>query len=343
MNTRKLYFPSWLCAFMIASLVLSSCTQKHRFFTDDLPDTNLTIVRFDSALLQSDTTAIGTSIQQLFADYPVFMPYYVENILGIMPEDTAYLAQALPQFLNDTLYGFRATNEQVRNTFADIDDIRKPLNLAFARLKTLYPTITLPTLYFFISGFNASILFLDETQIAVGTDMYLGSDYPYYNDVVYNYQKQTMRKECIPADVVSAYLFHYIPFASRENRLLDNMIYRGKIMYLLSLLFQEDEDAEIMGYTAEQMAWSKKYEKDIWNLMMDRRVLFDTNYRTLTAYLNDGPFCAEISQDCPARIATWIGWQICESYLKNNPDVTLQDLMIDTDAQRILALSMYKP
>ena len=37
----------------------------------------------------------------------MFMPLWVEDILGIPAEDTAYLEQQLPLFLNDTIYGFK--------------------------------------------------------------------------------------------------------------------------------------------------------------------------------------------------------------------------------------------
>ncbi len=331
----------------ITICLLASCNKQERYFPEDLPATQVEIIRFDTALLQIDTTHINASIQQLYTSYPTFMPYFSENILGILVEDTAYLAQGIPMFLNDTLYGFKQTNERVLQTFADISDIQNQLNNAFARLRYLYPEITLPTIYFFVSGFNASILFFDDydlsTNIAVGTDMYLGSDYEYYNRVVYNYQKQTMRKECIPADVVSAYLFHTFPYTSKQSRLLENMIYRGKIMYLLSLLFPNESEAEIMGYTAEQMAWCQKYEAKVWEMMIDKRDLFKTETPVLNSYLNDGPFTSEISQESPARLGTWIGMQICKSYMQHNSEVTLQELLTEGDAQKILELSYYKP
>ena len=173
---------------------------------DGLP---VEIVRFDNALMnvQSDNVQ-GTKddIRVLYDEYPEFMPLWVEDILGIPSADTAYLEQALPQFLNDTLYGFKATNQREQEVFADVKDLEKAFAKAFARIKYLYPETETPTLYLFISGFQTPIYFHEEL-IGIGADMYLGSDYEYYNRVVYEYQKQTMRKECIPVDVVSAYLF----------------------------------------------------------------------------------------------------------------------------------------
>jgi len=63
----------------------------------------------------------------------------------------------------------------------------------------------------------------------------------------------------------------------------------------------------------------------------------------LTSYLNDGPFTAEISQESPGRLGTWIGWRISQSYMEHNENATLQQLIENSDAQEILEKSFYRP
>jgi len=300
------------------------------------------IIRFDNALMNVTKETSLQDVRVLYAEYETFMPVFTENILGIAADDTLYLADALPQFLEDTLYGFKETNEQVKQQFANIEDIQNELNKAFTRIHYLYADLTIPTIYFYISGFNASILFMDE-DIAVGTDMYLGSNWKYYNRVVYEYQKKNMRKECIPIDVVSAYLFRNLPYTYSKNRLLENMIYRGKMMYILSLLMPDYPNYEIMGYTKEEWEWCERNELAVWNTMMDKRDLFKTESMVLTSYLNDGPFTSEVSQESPGRLGTWIGWRISQSYMEHNPNVSIQQLIENSGAQEILENSFYKP
>lgn len=328
---------------ILATICLTSCVKKEAYFPSEIGEVKVNVVRFDKSLMNVRRESSMDDVRVLYEEYPDFMPIFVEDILGIPSEDTVYLAEALPNFLEDTLYGFRETNRRVREMFMDSKAIEDELNSAFSRLAYLYPDICLPTIYFMVSGFNASIYFADADKVAVGLDMYLGSDYEYYNRVVYDYQKTTMRKECIACDVVSAWLFRNIRYTSSQNRLIDNMIYRGKIMYLLSLLFPNEAGYEVMGYTKEQWDWCEEHERAIWNLVMDKRDLFKTETIVLTSYLNDGPFTAEVSQDAPGRLGTWIGWRIAESYMNNNKDVTLQSLMSDGDAQRILEQSYYRP
>ena len=327
---------------LLCTVTLTACHKGRTYFPKEIESQHIDIVRFDNALLNVQEETVKEDIRLLYDEYPVFMPLWVEDILGIPSTDTAYLEQQLPQFLNDTLYGFKETNKREKEMFADVKDLEEALSQAFARILYLYPETEIPTLYLFISGFQTPVYF-SEDLIGIGGDMYLGSDYEYYNRVVYDYQKQTMRKECIPVDVISAFLFRTLPYTSTKSRLLDQMMYRGKVMYLTAQIFNNLPGYEVMGWTKEQWDWCVKHERDIWHLVMDKRDLFKTESLVLTSYLNDGPFTAEISQDSPGRLGIWIGWRIAESYMENHPEVTIRELMAEPDAQKILEESFYKP
>ena len=329
---------------ILCAVVLTGCQHKRSYFPKDIEPQTIDIVRFDKALLNVHESTVAHDIRVLYDEYPAFMPLWVEYILGIPSSDTAYLERQLPAFLNDTLYGFKQTNAREQELFADVSDLERALGKAFARFRYLYPDEETPSMYLFISGFNASIYIDDDDElIGIGADMYLGSHYEYYNRVVYEYQKQTMRKECIPVDVVTAYLYRILPYTSTKNRLLDQMIYLGKVMYLVSQLFDNLPPYEVMGWTKEQWEWCVKNERAIWHLVMDKRDLFKTESLVLTSYLKDGPFTSEVSQDAPGRLGIWLGWRIAESYMEHNESVTLQELMAEGDAQKILELSYYKP
>ena len=328
--------------FLICVLALCGCHKGRNYWPKELATQEVEFVRFDNALMNVHEATVAQDIRVLYYTYPAFMPVWVEDILGIPTADTAYLEKALPEFLNDTLYGFKQTNAKEQEVFADVTDLEKAIGKAFTRIEFLYPETEVPTFYLFVSGFQTPVYFGEE-WVGVGADMYLGSDYPYYNRVVYEYQKQTMRKECIPVDVVSAYLFRTLPYTSTKSRLLDQMMYRGKVMYLTAQLFDDLPPHEVMGWTKEQWNWCVKNEQAIWHLVMDKRDLFKTESLVLTGYLNDGPFTSEVSQDAPGRLGIWLGWRIVESYMEHNENVSLQELMAEGDAQKILEESFYKP
>ena len=48
-------------------------------------------------------------------------------------------------------------------------------------------------------------------------------------------------------------------------------------------------------------------------------------------------------KDSPGRIAYYIGWEIVNDYMENNPRLTLEALMQNTESQEILQQSGYKP
>ena len=328
---------------IILAVILYGCGNKYQYIPRDIEAVEVEIVRFDSAQLAVRTDSVKQDIEKLYADYEEFMPMYVEGILRIPTEDTAYLCEMYAQFLTDTVMGFAQTNALTKEKFANVDSLQEALNMGFSRLHYLFPDWEIPAkVYLFVSGFNSSVMYY-ENVMGVGVDMYLGSDYPYYNQVVYNYQKQTMRKECISGDLLSMYLAYNIAYNSKYNRLLEHMIFRGKQMFLLGELLPDEPAWEIIGYSKEQWDWCETYEQAIWNRIMEKRDLFKTESIVLNSYMNEGPFTAEISQESPGRLGVWVGWQIVDSYMRNNEQVTIQELMSEGDAQKILEQSFYKP
>jgi hypothetical protein len=327
---------------VILAVLLCACHGGRDYFPRDIESVEVDIVRFDSAQLAVRPDSVKQDIVQLYADYEVFMPMFVEGILRLPVEDTAYLCEMYSNFLTDTTMGFAQTNALTQSMFADISKLQKSLNIGFSRLHYLYPEWEIPTVYLFVSGFNSSVMYY-ENIMGVGVDMYLGSDYPYYNQVVYNYQKQTMRKECVAGDLLNMYIAYQMPYNSKYNRLLEHMIFRGKQMFLLSQLLPDEPAWEIIGYSKEQWDWCKKYEQAIWNRIMEKRDLFKTESMVRVSYMNDGPFTAEISQESPGRLGIWVGWQIVDSYMRNNENVSIKQLIGEGDAQKILEQSFYKP
>ena len=330
-----------LCSIILCGL-LCGCKHKYQYIPKNITPVEVKIVRFDSAQLSVRPDSTRQDIENLYTDYEEFMPIFVEGILGLPVEDTTYLCEMYAPFLTDTLMGFAQTNAKTQVLFANIDSLQKTLNTGFSRLHFLYPEWEIPTVYLFVSGFNSSVMYYNNI-VGVGIDMYLGSNYPYYNQVVHDYKKQTMRKSCIASDVLNMYLAYHIPYNSKYNRLLEQMIFRGKLMFLLAELLPEEPSWEIIGYSAEQWQWCTMYERAIWNRIMEKRDLFKTESSILSSYMNNGPFTAEVTQESPGRLGWWVGWRIVDSYMRNNANITLHQLFEETDAQKILEQSFYKP
>ena len=108
------------------------------------------------------------------------------------------------------------------------------------------------------------------------------------------------------------------------------------------MLPQVNDTAKIQ-YTQKQLEYCTQNEYNLWTYFVAQKLLYTTNHVEIMKYTGEGPFTSAISKECPPRIAYWVGWQIVRQYMQNNPDVTLEQLMKQDDAQVILSQSKYKP
>ena len=121
------------------------------------------------------------------------------------------------------------------------------------------------------------------------------------------------------------------------------MIHHGKILYIVSVLLPETPEHIIMGYTKEQWDWVKDNEANMWNSLIMTKDLYSTSIIIKNQYINDGPFTKPFTQESPGRAGAWLGWQIVESYMQHNPQISIQQLLQQPDAQMILNNSNYRP
>jgi uncharacterized protein YjaZ len=174
--------------------------------------------------------------------------------------------------------------------------------------------------------------------------MYLGPGYKNYALIpqLPKYMVARMRKENIVTDAVKGWCT--TEFESKSSKdLLSQMVHNGKIHYLLDATLPELEDSVKIGYTAQQMDWAQKNEFNIWTFFIDKKLLYSKNETENSKFINDAPFTAGMPTESAPKAGVYVGWQIVRSYMKKNPNITLQSLMAETDAQKILSLSGYKP
>ncbi|MNL31268.1 hypothetical protein D3C87_1530460 [compost metagenome] len=124
------------------------------------------------------------------------------------------------------------------------------------------------------------------------------------------------------------------------------MIYNGKILYFMDqVLADETPDSVKIGYTAKQLEWCKTFEGDIWGYYLQNNLLFETDYQKIQVFLSEGPFTPGLGEknESAPKLGIWVGWQIVRKYMQENKQVTLQQLMAEKDAQKILQGAKYKP
>lgn len=316
------------------------CRQENRFQVAYFEDpVKVTLNRFDLAFIGMDTTDMICGLHTLEEQYPAFYPVFLSEALMMHANDSVENARQIKDFLQDSTFAF--VHRQVKAVFEHAEPIEQELSLAYSYIHHYFPKLKLPELYCFVSGFNHQFIG-NDSLLGIGTDLYLGADFALYHDITHEYLIPDMRKERICRDILELVIRRNFPFNGPEN-LLNNMIYEGKICFLISICMPDSDPETQIAYSKDAIEWCRTNEKRIWISMLEQQHLYSTDYMLINQYINPAPFTAPISQNSPGRLGRWVGWQIVQHYMQNNKTISLNDLMANENYQSILEQSHYRP
>lgn len=327
---------------ILSGLLLYSCSNdKLDVDVSDVKVPEVKFMRFEKEFFSITPQNINTKTQELQKKYGAFYYMFVNTVSGRgNPGDT------------NSIIAF-TTNKDMRDAYletqkvfndASLNELEAGLTECMKRFKYHFPKRKLPKQFVTcMSGFDYNFAYPDSVM-AVSLDMYLGRENVFYKMLQWpNYQVRLLNKEYMLPDMVRGWLISEFDNGQPVNNLLNNMIQFGKIFYACDALLPGVHDSIKIGYSTAQMKYCDAYEKNVWGYFAANNILYENSLKTIGEYTSDGPFTSAISKQCPPRIAMWIGWQIVRSYMKNNEKVTLDQLMEEKDAQKILSKSKYRP
>ncbi|NBC83872.1 MAG: hypothetical protein GVY19_10905 [Bacteroidetes bacterium] len=330
-----------LLTLLVIALLLIKCGDR----TPDVENitVNTTINRFDKDIFNVTLDKLNEEIDQLIQQYPDFLPLYSHRIVSLgAPENPAF-PDFLQQFLTD--YFVYQTYKKVQEKFPNLNWLEKDLNNAFQYFRYYFPQKPVPRFYTFIGGFNQSIVTADSL-IGIGLDKYLGAYEEFYlrmDPPFPEYQRRRMRPENINPDCVQAWLVTEFPYVDSTNNLINNIIYEGQIVYGMEKLMPAIHDTLLFNFTAEQLKFCVNNEKTMWTYLIENKLLFNNDKFMIRKFVGEGPFTKDFSQESPGKAVVWLGREIIKSYMSNNKELTLQDLMQESNYQKILNNSGYNP
>ena len=329
-------------AVFILLVLLSGCSEKNKFDVDieDL-DVKIEVKRLDKELFELDPGKLDEQIPDLIKEYGEFLELYSRNVINIgSPYSKAYpdyLAGFIPDY---TMY---QVHEKIMERIPDVDFIEHDLTQAFKYYKYYFPERLVPAVYTFQGGFNQSIV-IGDSILAIGTDKYLGTDVEFYNRLgISKYLQRNMIPEKIPTDAMKAWAMTEFIYNDSIDNLVNNMIYHGKIHYFMDAMFPFTSDSLKFGFTSNQLKWCQKNEKPMWDNLVEQKLLFSTDYMTITNYINPAPFTTGFPRQSPGRAVVWLGREIVHHYMERHSEISLKELMLDDDYQKIFAESRYEP
>ena len=294
------------------------------------------IWRYEQVLNSIPKDSIAFGLKQLQKDYYFFMgdnPATEENVLQIKG------------FLNDKIN--KQLFEETAKQYGDVSEIEKAFAGSFSLLMYHFPNAKIPRIYTAVAGlsYETPIIALD-TNLIICLDMYLGKDFKIYKQLgaaVPKFISRRFSREYILPDCFKEISYQYIKYKNSENSLLDAMVLEGKRLLFTESMLPDAPDSLIFPVPQEKIQWAIDNEVNIWGFLIEKNFLYSKDNTVILKFISDAPFTNFFGQQSPGRVGAWVGWQICRSWVQKNPDKKLSDLMNETDAQKILSESKYKP
>jgi gliding motility-associated lipoprotein GldB len=341
MNYNVKFSQSYL--FFLFILTFLSCKQGTKPDVSDIK-LDIKIERFDQDLYNNKSKDLKQTDALLQKKYGAFYDDYVHRMVGNYNYSNEEILATL--FKDKAYYDL---NKEVDSVFPNLAPVEKDLTQTFRYIKYYYPNARVPQFIAFMSGFAVQTPIGDH-YMGIGLDMFLGKESKFYRAIVESvplYLSRRFAPQYIVPRVTETYAREEL-FAERDEdrTLLAKMIHNGKILYFMDQVLADGvPDSVKIGYTSKQVDWCKTFEGDIWAYYLQSNLLFETDYQKIQVLLSEGPFTPGLGErnESAPKLGVWTGWQIVRKYMQENKNVTLQQLMAEKDAQKILQASKYKP
>lgn len=322
---RILFKRKEILLLLVIAISYLGCDTKNEVEADiEQINVDFELIRFDKIF----GSASASDLPALKQNYPLFFPK--------MYHDSVWQAK-----MGDTLQ--IELNQAVLEVFPSEEKLEDELHALFQHIYYYFPEFKIPTVYTTTSDvdYRTRIIATDSILI-IELDTYLGSDHPFYQGIS-KYIVKNMRPGMIAQDVATAYSKRFIE-VPRTRRLLDQMVYFGKQLYLKDLWVPRTHDHEKIGYSEAELQWALDNEQYIWRHFVENELIYSNEPKLSGRFIDPAPFSKfnlEIDNESPGMVGRFIGWMIVRSYVKNN-DVSLDQLM-RMSPDELYKNSKYKP
>jgi len=269
---------------------------------------------------------------------PAFARYYLQ--VEQAPSATA-LATSLAQLATNP--DLEKLGRETAVAFPDSAGLRRDLGTLFGKVKYYFPDFkTPPVAATYVSGLLGKDIFVNDSLLVISLDWYIGPKASYRPDLP-GYMLRRYRPANLLPTLATAVAGKYVPRKLATPSVLDEMISQGKRLYFAGRVLPCAPDTLLMGYTGKELSGLQFNEAKVWGHFLENNLLYSNTPFLIQKYVAERPNVPEIDATCPGRVGQWVGLQIIRKYMAEHPDVTLPQLMAQTDAQRILNESHYRP
>ncbi len=316
----------YIISFLVFIISFSSCSKNDKIDISHIK-VNTELVRFDTLFYNIKNKNELDSLKVL---YPL--------MFSSEPEDSVWMNKALSKKEQNIYLKTSKAFGDFKKEYSEIVDV-------FKYTKYYFPNFSSPKVFTVLSNYDYryAVLYTGE-KLFVSLDMYLGKDEKDYK-IFPKYMANNMTRERIKVDVALAISESLVELDKFDRSLLAQMIYNGKILYMSKKLLPDVPDELLIGYSKDQLDWCRINRGFIWEYMIKNKYIYSKDDRLYKRFIDVAPFSKfylELDNESPGRVGVWLGWQIVNSYMKEN-NVSLQELMKNEDANEIFRRSKYKP
>jgi hypothetical protein len=317
---------------------------------DKTPDVSnikvdLSTQHFEKDLFSLDSTGFAAQLDQLEAKYPSFGENFLTTILNTDPK---WPADSSANYVRGFVNAYRPVYDSAKKIFADFSPYEKEIKKGLQFVKYYFPAYHIPNrVITYIGPLDGYGDILSDDAIIVGLHHHLGKNFSLY--------KSEMVQETYPEYLTDRFEPSYIAVNAMKNIVLDifpekpddkplvqQMVEKGKRLYVLSKLLPGTEEYKLIGYTQKQLKDCYEHEQAIWDLFVQNNLLQTSDNNVVKNYIGESPKTQELGDASPGNIGSFAGWQIVKKYMGKNANVTLQQLM-STDAETVFEQAKYKP
>ncbi|MEO6733257.1 MAG: hypothetical protein ABIN01_18685 [Ferruginibacter sp.] len=333
-----------IIAILFTSL-LSSCNNH-----DKIPDVsnikiNVTTERFEKSLFDTTANNLFSYLLKLQSNDPSFTTNYFTAILNV---DPAWPADTTADYINGFIKAYRPVYDSAERLFNDFTPYENEIKKGLQFVKYYFPEYKVPEkIITYIGPADGYGDILSENALIIGLHHHLGKSFSLYKSELVQhtypeYISNRFEPDYIAVNCMKNIVNDLFPEKTDDEPLVNQMIEKGKRLYLLSKFLPEEDGYKLIGFTKKQLEDAYSHEAIIWDLFIKNSYLQVTDKNIIKNYVGESPKTPELGEGAPGNIGSFSGWQIVKKYMNKKPETTLRQLM-DMNEELIFQEAKYKP
>jgi len=325
---------------LLLILLLGSCDSNPLDVDTSKIDLKLDLYRFDEAMFNAmSVKELGKVNKSQIEKGGELYEFYVMEMLSSGSPYHDSIANTLFLFTQDSI--MKMVNSNVQNLFGDFKTEQAKIVDMFKHLKYHIPHAMMPLNVITFNSTFANGVVSTPTQIGLGLEMYLGNKNEIIKQLPYpEYFKSKMEHDYLMSDIAQSWLEANVLENNAGEEFLSNMIYNGKLLYLIDAMLPQLENHLKIRFTKTEYDWAEKSEFNVWKHIVEQNWIYSTDMKLVVRYFKPGPTTVGL-EGSPSKMGVYLGWKIIKAYMDKNPKVTLQKLIAEKNHTKIL--KAYKP